>query len=262
MESYREEFPVTRKWAYLNHAAIAPLPRRARHRLVEMSREVEETGDRRWSERNRECDRVRSLVARLLGARHPHEVAFVANTSSALSAVAAGLEWRPGESVVGALPEFPSNVYPWMALRPLGVEYRQVAERAGRIDAEELWDLVDEGTRVVALSWVQYASGFRSDLKQIGELCRENGVLFVVDAIQGLGALRMDVERDLVDVAAAAAHKWLLGPEGVGVLFVSDRVVQRIRPVHLGWRSMARRFDWCRFDLTFAEGRPASSQGP
>ena len=165
------------------------------------------------------------------------------NTSTALSLVAEGLDWQPGDNVVGAALEFPSNVYPWMGLASRGVEYRRVEERDGRIDPDEILALLDSRTRMLALSWVQYASGFRSDLARLGRACRERGILFVVDVIQGLGALPLDVEADFVDVAAASAHKWLLGPEGIGLLYVSDRVVERLRPARSGWRSM-RDFQW------------------
>ncbi len=215
LQALREaEFPVIHECAYLNHAGMAPLPRRSAQRLAALAELVSRTGDRRWLDRQAEVDRVRGLAARLLGAREPHEVAFVENTSTALSMIAGGLDWRPGDNVVGAALEFPSNVYPWMQLADFGVEYRQVPERAGRIDPEELIARLDDRTRMLALSWVQYASGFRSDLARLGAACRERGVLFVVDVIQALGALELDVERELVDVAAASGHKWLLGTEG------------------------------------------------
>ncbi|HVS01602.1 MAG TPA: aminotransferase class V-fold PLP-dependent enzyme [Thermoanaerobaculia bacterium] len=257
----RREFPVSERYAYLNHAAIAPLPQRAVKRMAAVARETSRTGDQRWDERNEIVEQVRGLAARLVGARHTHEIAFVPNTSTGLSIVAQGLEWRAGDNVVGAMCEFPSNVYPWMALGAREVEYRQVPERDGRIDLDELLSRVDGRTRVLALSWVQYASGYRLDLEQLGRWCREQGVLFVVDAIQGLGALRLAVERDFVDVVAAGAHKWLLGPEGIGLLYVSDRVVNRIRPPLLGWRSMRRKFEWTTFDLTPAEGAPRHEPG-
>jgi cysteine desulfurase/selenocysteine lyase len=249
-----EEFPVTRECVYLNHAGIGPLSQRAATRMMMMAETVSRSGDRLWSDRMEEADRVRGLAARLLGARESHEVAFVENTSTALSLVAEGLDWRPGDNVVGAALEFPSNVYPWMGLASRGVEYRQVAERDGRIDPGEILALIDSRTRMLALSWVQYASGFRSDLARLGRACRERGVLFVVDVIQGLGALPLDVEADFVDVAAASAHKWLLGPEGIGLLYISDRVVERLRPARSGWRSMRDSFQWTAYDLTWNEG--------
>lgn len=259
LAALRREFPVTERLVYLNHAAIAPLPRRSARMVAERAREMCESGDRRWPQRNRRVEEVRALAARLVGAAEPHEIAFVENTATALSLVSVGLSWRAGDNVVSAQHEFPSNVHPWKLPVGRGVEYRVVPERAGRIDPEELLSRVDERTRVLALSWVQYGSGFRSDLARLGRFCRQRGVLFVVDAIQGLGALEVDVVRDGVDVLAAAAHKWLLGPEGVAVLYVSDRVLERIRPARAGWRSVPDPFDfgpfdWERTDLTFAPG--------
>lgn len=249
-----EQLPVTRECVYLNHAGVGPLTRRATARMAEMAGNTSLAGDRLWQERIDEAERARGLAARLLGARAPHEVAFVENTSTALSMVAEGLDWKPGDNVVGAAFEFPSNVYPWMSLAGRGVEYRRAEERDGRIDPEELLSLIDDRTRMLALSWVQYASGFRSDLARLGAACRERDVLFVVDVIQGLGALALDVEQAQVDVAAASAHKWLLGPEGIGLLYVSDRVVERLRPVRSGWRSVRDRLQWTDYDLTWSEG--------
>ena len=249
-----EEFPVTRECVYLNHAGVGPLSQRAATRMAMMAETVSRSGDRLWPDRMEEADRVRGLAARLLGARESHEVAFVENTSTALSLVAEGLDWQPGDNVVGAALEFPSNVYPWMGLASRGVEYRQVEERDGRIDPGEILARLDSRTRMLALSWVQYASGFRSDLARLGRACRERGILFVVDVIQGLGALPLDVEADFVDVAAASAHKWLLGPEGIALLYVSDRVVERLRPARSGWRSMRDPFQWTAYDLTWNQG--------
>lgn len=258
---FREELPITQACVYLNHAGTSPLPRRSGQRMAEFAEVSSRTGDRVWSERMREAERVRGMAARLLGAARSHEVAFVENTSSALSLVAEGLDWQPGDNVVGAALEFPSNVYPWMSLAARGVEYRQAEERDGRIDPEELLSLIDDRTRMLALSWVQYASGFRSDLARLGRACRERGVLFVVDVIQGLGVLRLDVERDLVDVAAGSSHKWLLGPEGLGLLYVSDRVVDRLRPVRSGWRSMREQFHWTEFGLDWNDGAKRFESG-
>ena len=257
----REEFAVTARWAYLNHAAIAPLPRRAVDRAAATALDVSAHGDRHWPERNAEAERVRGLAARLLGARAAREVAFVENTSGALSIVAEALPWQAGDNVVGALCEFPSNVYPWMRLADRGVELRMVPERDGGLDLDELAGTMDERTRVLALSWVQYASGYRADLARLGRLCRERGVLFVVDVIQGLAALALDVERDLVDIAAGSAHKWLLGPEGIGLLWVSERVLDRLRPVRSGWRSVRDMLDWTTFDPTPAAGAKRFESG-
>ncbi len=253
----RRQFPVTAELAYLNHAAIGTMPRAAADRMSAAAAEVAATGDRGWPERNGEVERVRGRVARLLGAREAHEVAFTGNTSEALSVVAYGLDWRDGDNVVGPESEFPSDLYPWMGVAEVSgrqVEYRRVPERQGRVDAGDLVAAMDERTRVVAVSWVQYASGHRVDLEALARACRERDALLVVDAIQGLGALALDVERSGVDVCALASHKWLLGPEGLGLLYVSDRVVEAVRSTRRGWRSVASRYRWDVVDPAPAEG--------
>jgi cysteine desulfurase / selenocysteine lyase len=254
LDGLRSEFPVTGEWVYLNHAGIGPLSRKAAARVGSLASVVAETGDRRWPERNDEVERVRRQVARLLGARAAHEVAFVGNTSEGLSAVAWGVDWRAGDNAVGPEPEFPSDVYPWVALAPLGVEYRRVPERDGRVEPADLVAAMDERTRVVAVSWVQYASGHRLDLAPLREACDTTGALLVVDAIQGVGALAFDVEAAGADACALASHKWLLGPEGLGILYVSDRAIERLRSTRHGWRSVASRYEWVELDPTPAPG--------
>lgn len=257
----REEFPVVEHCVYLNHAGNGPLPRRSGARMAAVADAVARSGDRFWLDRMHEVERVREMAARLFGARHAHEVAFAENTSTALSMVAEGFDWQPGDNVVGAALEFPSNVYPWMNLAARGVEYWQVPERDGRIDPDEILATLDGRTRMLALSWVQYASGYRSDLARLGAACRERGILFVVDVIQGLGVLPLDVEASFVDVAAGSSHKWLLGPEGLGLLYVSDRVLDRLRPIRAGWRSMSNPYQWTEYNLDFAKGAPRFESG-
>lgn len=262
LKRFREEFPVTERFAYLNHAAVAPMPRRATQRMAEMAEDVSRSGDQHWADRNRETERVRGLAARLLGARDPREVSFCENTSTGLSMIAEGFpDWQPGDNVIGACLDFPSNVYPWMRLSDYGVEYRQVPERDGRIDDDEVLSRIDDRTRMLALSWVQYASGYRCDLARIGRACRERDILLVVDVIQGLGGLALDVERDLVDAAVGSAHKWLLGPEGIGLLYVSDRILERLRPTRAGWRSMRDQLGWTDMKVDFAEGAKRFESG-
>lgn len=254
IDRYREVLPSSGELVYLNHAAIAPLPAASARAMAELADLVARTGDRHWPDRNEMTERVRRLAARLMGAPRPEAVAFVPSTSAGLSLVAEGLEWGPGDNVVGAACEFPANVYPWMNLEARGVEHRMAEARDGRLNLAELEGLCDDRTRVMALSWVQYSNGFRADLQRLGRFCRDHGILFVVDAIQGLGALELDVEAGAVDVATGAAHKWLLGPEGIGLLYVSDRIVDQIRPVLTGWRSVRGLFDWTHFDPTWNEG--------
>ena len=239
---FRREFAIDQLGIYLDHAAVSPLPARTRRRMVVALEEATSEADSAWTRRLAEVERVRGLAATLLHAQ-PEEIAFVPNTSTGLSLVAEGLSWRSGDNVVGCESEFPANVYPWTGLDHFGVEYRRVGERDGaRIDLDDIAAAIDDRTRVVALSWVQFASGFKLDLAAIAELCRERGVLCVVDAIQGLGALELDVEKVGVDVVVAGGHKWLLAPEGVGICYIAERVLERIRPVIRGWLSVKEPF--------------------
>lgn len=253
LAALRAEFPVTERFAYLNHAGIGAMPRCAAAVAAGAYRDLSAGGDERWPARNAHCEVVRGQVARLIGARE-REIAFTQCTGDGLSIIACGLPWRAGDNVVGLGREYPANVYPWMQLRDFGVELRTAAEREGRFELDDLLGLIDGKTRVVAPSWVHWATGYRLDLAAVAERCREVGALLVVDVIQGLGALALDVEGMGIDACAAATHKWLLGPEGLGLLYVSDRVLDRIRPTRFGQRTVRQQFDWGRLELDYNDG--------
>jgi len=195
---------------------------------------VTSAAQRRWEARS---EAIRAAFARLVGAQ-PDEIAFVKNTSEGLSLVAAGLDWHQGDNVIAVEGEYPSNVYPWFGLRRWGVETRMVRPVQGRVRVEDVRGLTDARTRVISVSFVDWNSGGRTNLRPIGEFCRKQGVLFCVDGIQGVGAVRLDVEGELIDCLAVGGHKWLLAPEGCGCLFVSRRVIDRIRSVLHGWKSV------------------------
>jgi len=253
-ESIRSLFPVIRNQIYMNHAAVSPLSTRVRDAMTGLINDVTDYGAVHWDDWCRMYDHARSSAAKLVNAP-PHAIAFMRNTSDGISAVANGIDWREGDTVVTNNVEFPSNIYPWMRLEQArGVKLRMAEEREGRIDPDELLSLIDDRTRVVAISWVQFSSGFRSDLQRIGKFCRERGIIFFVDAIQGLGGLRLDVERDYVDAFAADAHKYLIGPEGMALLYVSDRVIDRIKPTVLGWMSVKGYEHHLNYDLNYRDG--------
>ena len=257
----RTLFPVTERYIYLNHAAISPPPITTVRAVEAQLRDVQENGSTNYRSWLAVKERTRELLAGLLGAR-PEQVALVRNTSDALSTVANGLDWRAGDNIVTFSREFPSNIYPWRRIRDVfGVEVRMCEEREGRIDLAEFESLIDRNTRVVAISHVQYASGFRADLNRLGRVARQHDALFVVDAIQALGAIPTDVEAELVDVAAGASHKWLLAPEGVGYLYLSDRARERIQPTLVGWISVPDPDDYFNFDQGWHRGTLAWETG-
>ena len=245
----RDRFPVTQRWAFFDHAAVAPLSGPAQQALVEWAADVAANGavsDSRWVKR---VEEVRRLAARLLSA-DPHDIAFVKNTSEGVGIVAEGFPWRPGDNVVTAAEEYPANIYPWMNLASRGVEFRTVASREGRIAIDDLRAALDQRTRLVSLSFVEFASGFRNDLDAVGALCRERGIYFFVDAIQGLGVFPLDVSQTPVDFLSADGHKWLLGPEGAGIFYIRRELVDLLRPLGVGWNSVVGSRDFSRIDFT------------
>jgi len=240
----RELFPITKRYNYLNHAAVSPLPLPTLQAIEAQLKDVHENGSLHFNDWVSTKEDARKLLAGLLGAR-PEQVAFVRNTSDALSTVANGLAWQKGDNVVTFRGEFPSNLYPWLRLRDaFGVELRMCEERNGRVDFDELTRLIDSRTRVVTISHVQFASGFRMDTERLAHIVRRHDALLVVDVIQALGVVPIDVEAELIDVAAGAGHKWLMSPEGVGYLYLSDRARERIQPTLVGWISVPDPFNF------------------
>ena len=257
----RALFPVTERLIYFNHAAISPPPLPSIRAIEAQLKDVHENGSLNFRSWIGVKEDARKLLASLLGAR-PEQVAFVRNTSDALSTVANGLDWRAGDNIVTFNREFPSNVYPWLRIRDaFGVEVRMCEEHDGRIDLSELESLVDDHTRIVAISHVQYASGFRADLERLGRVARRHDALFVVDAIQALGVVPTNVEAEFIDVAAGASHKWLLAPEGVGYLYLSDRARERIQPTLVGWISVPDPEDYLNFEQGWNRGALAWETG-
>ena len=234
---WRQEFPLTEKVTHFNHAGVSPVSRRVAEAVSKFITEatvVDRTVQQGWEQRT---EAIRAGFAQLVGAR-ADEIAFVKNTSEGLSLVAAGLEWRSGDNVIALDGEYPSNVYPWFGLRRCGVETRLVQPVRGRARVQEISAVADRRTRVVAVSFVDWNSGARTDLRALGEWCRKRDILFCVDGIQGVGAVQLDVERDHIDCLAVGGHKWLLAPEGCGCLFVSRRVIDRVQSVLHGWKSV------------------------
>jgi cysteine desulfurase / selenocysteine lyase len=251
---FRSLFPITENYVYMNHASIAPLSTGACAAMAAVLDKFVRNVPRVTDELNAMQSLARERAATLVNAQ-PDEIAFLRNTSEALSIIANGVEWHTGDNIVTAAAEFPANLYPWKRLEAAyGVEVRCQSAIDGWVDADELLALVDGRTRLVAVSWVQFATGQRLYIRRIGRLCREREILFVVDAVQGLGALRLDVENDFVDAFAAGAQKFLLGPKGVSLLYVSNRILEQIRPTVVGWTAVKNYEDYLPHDLNFRDG--------
>ena len=231
----RHEFPVAEKKMFFAHAGVCPVPRRVADAVSAYVREAT-TGDQERFVYPQILNGGRKIVANLLKCQ-PEEVAFVGPTSLALSFVASGLKFRRGDNILIYFDDYPSNVYPWMALADQGVQVRLMNTKTlGMIRPIDVLGQVDENTRLVALASCHFISGWRIDLTQIGKSLRERGILFCVDAIQTLGAFPTTVE--YIDFLAADAHKWLLGPCGAGLMFVRRELQEKLNPPVYGWHNV------------------------
>jgi selenocysteine lyase/cysteine desulfurase len=231
----RREFPVTANKIFLAHAGDCPLPRRASEEIAHYVREAT-TNDQERFVYPQILVEGRKVVAKLLNCQ-PEEAAFVGPTSLALSFIASGLKFRRGDNVLVYFDDYPSNVYPWMALAEQGVQVRLMNTKGlGVIRPMDVMGQVDENTRLVALASCHFISGWRIDIPKIGKYLRERGILFCVDAIQTLGAFPTTVE--YVDFLAGDAHKWLLGPCGAGVMYVRRELQEKLNPPIYGWHNV------------------------
>lgn len=253
----RDQFPVSERYLYLNHAGVSPLPRCARSAMLQVIDDFTENGAVNLESWEVHQEEVRARLAALVGCSLG-EIAFVKNTTEGLGFVANGLTWKPGDRVVVPDLEFPSTIYPWLSLRDLGVEVDlvQPVGAGGALPLEAFRDVLEAnegrgGTRLVAASWVQYARGYRLDPAGLADLCHSYGALLCLDVIQGAGAIPLDLSGWGVDFAMADSHKWMLGPVGVGFLFAAERCLDLLRPLEPGWASVVHREEWDNLDLTY-----------
>jgi selenocysteine lyase/cysteine desulfurase len=260
LNEYRSEFPVTGRYLYLDHAGIAPVSQRVVDAVRIYLDQAAGGGAFHYPEWSHQVICTRKSAAQLINAEED-EIAFVRSTSHGLSLVAEGMDWKHGDGVVVYEKEFPSNLFPWIHLKRKGVDVRFLPSRGGRISFEDLERTVDSRTRLLSVSTVQFANGFRIDLRRLGRFCKEKGILLCVDAIQSLGIMPLDVKADSVDFLSADAHKWLMGPEGIGIYYCRKELAEALNPPLIGWKSVigelafeAPVFELKKNSLRFEEG--------
>ena len=246
-------FPVRDSWVYLNHAAIGPMPASVEAAGREYLLANATTGEHHWERTGALMETLRSRLAGWVGMT-ADEIAFTRNVSEGISLLASGLEWRPGDNVVVPDLEFPANVYPWLLLQRREVQTRLAAPDDGEVTLESLARHVDERTRVISVSSVQFFNGFLADLAAIGRFCRERGIIFCVDAIQHLGALPLDAAASGIDFLACGGHKWLMAGEGIGFVAVRRELAERLFPGNVGWQGMVHWTDFFDRRIDFKPG--------
>ena len=243
----REQFPVTQRYAYLNHASVGALSQAV---VGAMTRYLAERGNGGgevlvgW---DADIERIRQTCARFIGG-HRDEIVFTGSISHGLNIVACGLDWKEGDNLICAETEFTANIYPWTNLRRRGVEVRFIPARQNRILVGDVAAAIDGRTRLVAISFVEFRTGYRNNLDALAALCHERGAYLCVDGIQGLGALRFSVAQTPVDFLAAHAAKWMIGPIGAGFLYVRRELLPVLNPVAAGWRGVVDRDDYFKYD--------------
>lgn len=250
-----QAFPVLRDWSFFNHAGVSPLPRVAADALKKYAEEAA-AGAYMGTTWYPALEQFRSISGRLINA-HADEIAFVKNTSEGINIVSRGIHWRPGDRIVTTGVEYPANIYPWMeAARSSGAELVMIPEEDGpdgirHVPLDHIMaEAAHPRTRLVTLSHVEFASGQRHDIAAIGAVCRANGKLFNVDAIQSLGTTPVDVNAMNIDYLSADGHKWLLGPEGAGIFYCRRELFDSTRPLVVGALSVINPTDYGHYDYT------------
>ncbi len=245
LNDIRSDIPFLKKGIYVDNAAVSPVPKRVQLASERFNTIIAEQLRDAKAIAQPCFDEGRALAARLVGSSSQN-ITYVQNTSHGLSLVALGVDWRPGDNLVVCEQEFPSNYLCWIQLASKGVEVRRISSPDGKLEPDHIRQALDSRTRVVALSHVQFYSGFRVDVACVGDLCSGSGALLVVDGTQSVGALDIDVGAAGIDVLVVSAHKWLMGPRGIGFASFSARALERITPWIVGWLSVNDPFEFKR----------------
>lgn len=248
-----KEFNIRNGIIHLNHAGVSPWPLRTTEAVKNFAEENMVQGSllyNHWLETETE---LRSRAQKLMNAPSKDDIALLKNTSEALSVVAYGLEWKKGDNIVSSNQEFPSNRIVWESLSQKGVEFREADIHRSADPEDALFPLIDKNTRLVTISSVQFSTGLRMDLKRIGEFCKEREILFCVDAIQSLGALKFDVQEINADFVMADGHKWMLGPEGLAIFYSNPDARDRLRLNQYGWHMVEAMGDFDRRDWSVSK---------
>jgi cysteine desulfurase/selenocysteine lyase len=248
-QTFRQLFPHTQKGVvYLNHAAVSPLSTRVVRAQTQHLQDRSSGKIETFFDDVVQIEETKRCIQRMINAESFKRIALAGNTSDALNIVASGIDWKPGDRVLLNDQEFPANIYPYYHLKNQGVEVDIMRCPDGRVTPELIYSSLQPRTRILALSAVQFLSGYRADMMLLGDLCRSKGIIFCVDGIQAIGAIKLDVQAMKIDAMAAGAPKWQMGPQGIGFLYLTEELQARVHQKYLGWLSVENPFDFVNWD--------------
>lgn len=246
----RKAFPhIEKGLIYFNHASTGPICKPVVDKINEIMVERSETKPDEYLKFIAVAEETKVLLAEYLNA-HKDRIAFTDNTSNGINTLAQGLKWDRGDRIILNDIEFPANVYPFLNLKNRGVEVHFVKSMDGVVSADDIINAVDKKTKLISVSYVQFLSGYRIDIEKLGNYCKSNNIILSVDAIQGLGALQLDVQKCNIDFLSCGVQKWMLGLQGMAFIYVSDNLQKIMKPAYLGWLSVENAWDLLDFDLT------------
>lgn len=249
LKELRADYPhINQGLIYLNHAAISPLSSTVKKAIETFIMERHQGPIENFEQGVQRADETKSAIQRYISAESTDRITFLDNTSNAISAVAGGFPWQDGDEIITNTMEFPSNVHPFRILKDRGVKTVYVPHQNYTITAEMIEEFITPKTKMVAVSAVQYLSGYKTDLQAIGELCEGHNITFVVDGIQALGAQQIDVQKNRIDALATGSQKWLMGPMGIGFLYLSESLSKKLTPTQTGWLSVKEPWELSNFE--------------
>jgi cysteine desulfurase / selenocysteine lyase len=245
----RNSFPhIGKGIIYFNHASTGPMCKPVIEKINEILTERSEIKPDEYLQFLAMALETKGLIAEYLSTQNDR-IAFTDNTSNGLNILAQGLVWNKGDKIILNDIEFPANVYPFLNLQKKGVEINFVKSSDGIISADDIINSVDEKTKLISVSFVQFLSGYKIDLEKLGNFCKNNNIILSVDAIQGLGALKLDVLKCHIDFLSSGVQKWLLGLQGLAFIYVSEKLQSEMEPAYLGWLSVENAWDLLNFEL-------------
>ena len=252
LSSYRKYFPITATDIYLNHAAVSPLSTKVVEAIEQILKMRSSGQIEVFPESVEEKKKLKKNLATLIDGE-PDNIAIIGNTSEGFNWLVHGLEWNEGDRVLLVENEFPANIYPFLNLEQHGVIIDYVPVRDGFIYPEDIENTIQPDTKLLSISFVGFLNGFRNQLSDISRICRERNVIFSVDGIQGVGALPLSVGNSGIDFLSNGGHKWLMGPQGCGFMYISPVLFERLKPAFAGWLSVKDSWNFFDYRLDFLD---------